>query len=171
MRWVGGTAKVGARRAARFGLPFQPANNDPEMLGLYVSECERLGVENPMVLPPGSGECVWASEDPDRTWAQIGPHLLHDAMTYSSWQPKGQRTEMRSHATTVEALRAEGKYRVLTPAECLQRAEERGVFCDFTLFVSHPHSLTTASSGSLDHHWKTNVFGNLDRLIGILDDP
>ena len=132
--WVGGTAKVGARRAARFGLPFQPANNDPEVLGLYVSECERLGVENPMALPPGSGESIWTSEDPDRTWARIGPHLLHDAMTYSSWQPKGQRTEMRSHATTVEELKAEGKYRVLTPEQCLKRAEERGPFCDFTLF-------------------------------------
>jgi hypothetical protein len=86
------------------------------------------------VLPPGSGESVWAAEDPDRTWSQIGPHLLHDAMTYSSWQPKGQRTEMRSHATTVEELRAEGKYLILTPAQCLKRAEERGEHCDFNLF-------------------------------------
>ncbi len=132
--WVGGTTKRGARRAARFGLPFQPANNEPEVLGCYRSECQRLAVEEPLVLPPGSGESVWASEDPDRTWARIGPYLLHDAMTYAGWQPRGQRTAMRSHASTVEELRAEGKYRVLTPEECLKRAEERGPLCDFGLF-------------------------------------
>ena len=133
--FVGGTAKVAARRAARFGLPFQPANNDPAVLGLYTSECQRLGVENPMLLPPGSGESIWVAEDPDRSWAEVGRYLLHEAMTYAGWQPKGQRTAVRSMATSVEELRAENKYRILTPEECLKRAEERGRFCDFSM---HP---------------------------------
>jgi alkanesulfonate monooxygenase SsuD/methylene tetrahydromethanopterin reductase-like flavin-dependent oxidoreductase (luciferase family) len=122
---VGGTGKRGALRAARFGLPFQPAIGTPELLELYRSECERLGHE-PVMLPPGSGFMTWISEDPDRTWAEIGPYLLHDATTYASWQPPGHRSAVHSDADTIEALRAEGKYRVLTPDECLEAARAEG---------------------------------------------
>jgi len=132
--FVGGMGRNAARRAARFGLPFQPAVNTPEVLELYVSECRRLGVENPLVLPPGDGVMVWVSEDPDRTWAEIGPHLLHDAVTYASWQRPGFHSAVVSHATTVEELRAEGKYAVLTPTQCLERAAARGPMATFIHF-------------------------------------
>ena len=131
---VGGMGRNGARRAARFGLPFQPAVNTPEVLELYKSECERLGVEHPMMLPPGSGEMIWVSEDPDRTWSQIGKYLLHDAVTYASWQRDGQHSLVVSSSETVEELRAEGKFRILTPEQCIARGEERGPFTDVILF-------------------------------------
>ena len=132
--FVGGVSKPGARRAARFGLPFQPANNDAEIHREYLAECERLGVERPVLLPPGSGETILVSEDPDRTWAEVGEHILHDARVYASWQPESQRSAVRSYANSVAELRAEGRYRVLTPEECLARARERGPLCDFVLF-------------------------------------
>ncbi len=131
---VGGMSRLGARRAARFGLPFQPAVDDPDVIGLYHEECERLGVADPLVLPPGSGEMIWVSKDPDRTWSLIGPHLLHEARTYASWQPANQSSVVHSKAETVEALRAEGKYRVLTPDECVARASEHGPLASFVLF-------------------------------------
>lgn len=132
--WVAGMGRNAARRAARFGLPFQPAVDTPEVLELYRSECARLGVASPLLLPPGSGEMIFLSEDPERSWAQLGPHLLHDARTYASWQPEHQRSAVHSHATDVEALRREGRYRILTPDECVARARERGPFADFVLF-------------------------------------
>jgi alkanesulfonate monooxygenase SsuD/methylene tetrahydromethanopterin reductase-like flavin-dependent oxidoreductase (luciferase family) len=132
--FVGGMGRNAARRAARFGLPFQPAVNTPEILELYVSEAKRRGVENPVVLPPGDGVMLWVSEDPDRTWSQIGPHLLHEAVTYASWQRPGFHSAVVSAATTIEELRAEGKYQVLTPARCLQRAEEKGPLATFVHF-------------------------------------
>jgi len=134
MLFMGGQSKAGARRAARFGLPYQPATNDAEMIQLYLSECERLGVENPLVLPPGNGEMIWVSEDPDRTWSQIGRYLLHDAATYASWQPRSQRSVVHSDALDVAGLRAEGKYRVLTPDECVARASRQGPLASFVLF-------------------------------------
>jgi alkanesulfonate monooxygenase SsuD/methylene tetrahydromethanopterin reductase-like flavin-dependent oxidoreductase (luciferase family) len=130
---VGGMGRNAARRAARFGLPFQPGVNTPEVLELYRSECRRLGVERPLVLPPGSGEMIWVSEDPDRSWTEIGPHLLHDATTYASWQPSQQRSAVHSEAKSVEALRSEGKYRILTPGECVERAR-----APFSVFVHFP---------------------------------
>ena len=118
---VGGTGRNAARRAARFGLPFQPSVDAPEVFDLYRAECERLGHE-PILLPPGSGESIWISDDPDRTWSEIGPHLLYHATTYASWQAHSGGSVVNTEATTVEALRAEGKYRVLTPDECIQHA-------------------------------------------------
>lgn len=129
---VGGHGRNAARRAARFGLPFQPAVNTPEVLALYRSECGRLGVENPMAIPPGSGEMVYVSEDPDRTWDEIGRYLLYEAQTYASWQLPGQRSAVCSDATSVAELRAEGRYLVLTPEECVARA--RGPFASTVLY-------------------------------------
>jgi len=126
--FVGGMGRNAARRAARFGLPFQPAVNDAEVIELYYAECARLGVENPIALPPGDGEMIWVSRDPDRTWSQIGKHLLHEAVTYASWQRPGFHSAVVSYADTVEGLREEGKFRVLTPGECLERADARGPF-------------------------------------------
>jgi alkanesulfonate monooxygenase SsuD/methylene tetrahydromethanopterin reductase-like flavin-dependent oxidoreductase (luciferase family) len=130
---VGGQSLAGARRAARLGLPFQPATNDPAVLRTYQEGCVRRGAA-PVVIPPGSGEMIFVSEDPERTWSQIGRHLLYEAMSYSAWQPANQRSAVHSDATTVEALRKEGKYLVLTPEECVARAEAQGPLAAFVLY-------------------------------------
>jgi len=131
---VGGTGRNAARRAARFRLPFQPSGNKTEVLEFYRAECERVGFESPLAIPPGSGEMIIVSEDPERTWSEIGDHLLHEAVTYASWQPAGQRSAVHSDATTLEELRAEGRFLVLTPQECIARGKQRGPFADFVLF-------------------------------------
>jgi len=130
---VGGTGRRAARRAARLNLPFQPSVNNPAVFAYYQEECARQGAD-PVLIPPGKGEMIWVSEDPDRTWAEIGPHLLHDASVYRSWQPAGQRSAVHSDADTVEELRAEGKYRVLTPEQCVERAKAEGPMAAFVLF-------------------------------------
>jgi alkanesulfonate monooxygenase SsuD/methylene tetrahydromethanopterin reductase-like flavin-dependent oxidoreductase (luciferase family) len=132
--YAGGQSLAGARRAARFGLPYQPASNDREMIALYTSECARLG-KKPVVLPPGSGEMIWIARDPERAWRELGPYLLYEATTYASWQPAAQQSStVHSRAKTADDLRAEGKYRVLTPDECVARAKEQGPFAMFVLF-------------------------------------
>ncbi|CAL9439993.1 hypothetical protein SUDANB178_02193 [Streptomyces sp. enrichment culture] len=55
------------------------------------------------------------AEDPDRAWPEYGGHLLPEARAYASWQSAGIRSAVRSAATTVAELRAEGVYRILTP--------------------------------------------------------
>jgi len=120
---VGGTGRNAARRAARVDLPFQPSVVNEEVFEFYRGECERLG-QNPVIMPPGSGEMVWVSEDPDRSWAQIGEYLLYQAVTYASWQGTNSGgSVVNSEATTIESLRAEGKYKILTPDECIEYAK------------------------------------------------
>ena len=123
---VGGSTPPAAKRAARFGLPFGPPIHDQELNALYLSECKKHGVKFPYIVDPVEPWMLFVSEDPDRTWSQIGKHYLHDATTYASWQRPDQQSYQHSHATTVEELRAEGKYRVLTPDECIAYGKEKG---------------------------------------------
>ena len=132
--FVGGMGRRAARRAARLGLPFQPAVNDADMIALYHSECARLGLAQPIVLPPGSGETIFVARDPDHAWQRVGPHWLHDARSYAGWQRASRSSAVHSDAASVGELRAEGLYRVLTPDECVARARERGPLCDFVHF-------------------------------------
>jgi alkanesulfonate monooxygenase SsuD/methylene tetrahydromethanopterin reductase-like flavin-dependent oxidoreductase (luciferase family) len=132
--FVGGQSKRGALRAARFGLGYQPASNDREMEKLYLDECKKRGVA-PQLRPPGTGEMIWVSRDPDRTWAQLGENLLYEARVYSGWQPATQQSStVHSRATTVDELRREGLFKVLTPAQCLERAAAQGPYAAFVLY-------------------------------------
>ena len=133
--FVGGLSRAAARRAARFGLPFQPSSNSDDLAHIYQAECAKHGIENGVILRPGSGEQIFVSEDPDKTWAEIGHHLLHDATVYAGWQQPGQVSAVHSNATTAEELRSEGKYRILTPEQCIERGHSQGPRATFVL---HP---------------------------------
>ena len=123
---LGGSSEAAARRAARLALGFFPAVGDPHLEAVYRGECERLGFTAGFsILPHGPG-FVHVTEDPDKAWAEIEPYAWYDAETYRSWQGAGQHSEVTSRATTPSELRTEGVYRVVTPDECVQLAEELG---------------------------------------------
>ncbi|MFD3536117.1 LLM class flavin-dependent oxidoreductase [Streptomyces sp. NPDC058664] len=115
---VGGSSRAAARRAARLGLPFFPSAHLPELDAYYRERCAEYGTEGWTMMPAEETPLLHLSEDPDRTWAEHGEHFLHEARTYASWQSKDIRSAVRSTATTVAELRAEGVYRVVTPEEC-----------------------------------------------------
>ncbi|WP_225800156.1 LLM class flavin-dependent oxidoreductase [Streptomyces sp. NK15101] len=119
MLLVGGSSRAAARRAARLGLPFFPSAHLPELEEYYRERCAEYGTEGWTMMPAEETPLLHLSEDPGRTWAEYGGHFLHEARTYASWQSKDIRSAVRSTATTVAELRAEGVYRVVTPEECL----------------------------------------------------
>src|SRR6478609_9394580 len=82
---IGGTAKASARRAARFGLPFFPADHMPELQAYYNEQCEALGVQGMCMMPGDTTTMTFVADDPDKAWAEIGDNLLHEAVTYSGW--------------------------------------------------------------------------------------
>ncbi|MFF4400666.1 LLM class flavin-dependent oxidoreductase [Streptomyces sp. NPDC001480] len=116
---VGGSSKAAARRAARLGLPFFPSAHLPELEAYYKERLVEYGTEGWTMMPAAETPLLHISEDPDRAWAEYGGHFLHEARTYASWQSGGVRSAVRSAAATVEELRAEGVYRILTPQECV----------------------------------------------------
>ncbi len=133
--FIGGTARPSARRAARFGLPLFTAAHLPELEAYYYQCCAEHGVSGMCVMPPEGMAMVHVATDPDKAWAELGHHLLHEAVTYASWQTPDIQSVMHSHATTVEELRAEGIYEILTPEECVRRATQAG---DAAAFALHP---------------------------------
>ncbi|EST33708.1 LLM class flavin-dependent oxidoreductase [Streptomyces roseochromogenus] len=116
---VGGSSKAAARRAARLGLPFFPSAHLPELEAYYKEKLTEYGTEGWTMMPATEAPLLHLAEDPDRAWAVYGEHFLHEARTYASWQSGQIRSAVRSGATTVEELRAEGVYRILTPEQCL----------------------------------------------------
>jgi alkanesulfonate monooxygenase SsuD/methylene tetrahydromethanopterin reductase-like flavin-dependent oxidoreductase (luciferase family) len=132
---IGGAGLAAATRAARLGFGMFPSTDDPELFRTYRAECERLGTTPGFVGRPSGPGTLFVSEDPDRLWGHIGSYLLHDAMTYRSWQPEGQQSHVKADATSVEELRTEGVYQILTPDECVEVA---GVIGPFGAMTHHP---------------------------------
>ncbi|MGW6906370.1 LLM class flavin-dependent oxidoreductase [Streptomyces sp. NPDC054940] len=129
---VGGSSKAAARRAARLGLPFFPSAHLPELEAYYKERLVEYGTEGWTMMPAAETPLLHVAEDPDRAWAEHGRHFLHEARTYASWQSGDIRSAVKSAATTVEELRAEGVYRIVTPEEC--------VALGFDNYVLHPLS-------------------------------
>jgi len=87
------------------------------------------------LLEQGLADEDFIAEDPEAAWAKIGPHALHEANVYESWQTPGQRSAVDVHAKDVDEVRKSGVYRVVTPDECVELASELG---DFGTLVLHP---------------------------------
>jgi hypothetical protein len=126
MLLIGGTSKVAARRAARFGLPMFPAAHLPELEAYYYEQCKEQGTQGFCMMPGAHTAMTHVAEDPDQVWAQLGEHFLHEATTYSSWQTPDIKSAVHSHATDVASLREERIYQVLSPDECVEVAKAEG---------------------------------------------
>ncbi|MYW65315.1 LLM class flavin-dependent oxidoreductase [Streptomyces sp. SID8379] len=132
MLLVGGSSQAAARRAARLGLPFFPSAHLPELEAYYKEKLVEYGTEGWTMMPARTTPLLHLSTDPDRTWAEHGEHFLHEARTYASWQSGDIKSAVKSAASSVEELRAEGVYRVLTPEECVAQGLDN--------YVLHPLS-------------------------------
>jgi alkanesulfonate monooxygenase SsuD/methylene tetrahydromethanopterin reductase-like flavin-dependent oxidoreductase (luciferase family) len=124
---MGGASKVAARRAARIADGFAPTTS--ELTQFYRDERIALGKDPGPVPRPESppSALVAVSEDPDATWQQVGIHCLHEINIYYSWlRDAGGQYPGFFEVSDVNALRATGRYLVLTPEQCLQRARAEG---------------------------------------------
>ena len=117
---VAGGSKAAARRAAEHGLGFISQTDSPGLKEFYESEC-RAGGHEPGVIQfpvPGAPTTVFVADDVDRAWAELGPYLLHDAVTAASYRHGDDSVASISRAESVSALReAEGPYRIFTVDE------------------------------------------------------
>ena len=118
---VGGAAP---KRAARLGDAFLPAVADPAVGQRYVDECRRLGKGDGILLWPDGPMWVFVTEDPDRSWAEIGAHALHEAQGYADMARTVPGASPWTPVETVEDLRASGRYAVVTPEQCVTLARD-----------------------------------------------
>jgi alkanesulfonate monooxygenase SsuD/methylene tetrahydromethanopterin reductase-like flavin-dependent oxidoreductase (luciferase family) len=125
---VGGMSKPAARRAARLGLPFAPPVADPELEAYYHEQLEKFGNKGFTHSPPADFSVLFIHEDPDQAWETLGPHILNEVVEYSSWKTEGVNRPLEMNSDSIEALRAEKRYEIITPAECTWRHREREDF-------------------------------------------
>lgn len=123
---IGGNSKAAARRAARLGLLFCPAIDDPVLEATYLDACRTHGVEHGFIINPRKPATTFISRDPAACWKEIGDYLLYDARSYANWRHPNRRAYAESFANNLEELQVEGKYRVLTPEEAISVIKETG---------------------------------------------
>jgi alkanesulfonate monooxygenase SsuD/methylene tetrahydromethanopterin reductase-like flavin-dependent oxidoreductase (luciferase family) len=121
LMWGGGSVAA-AKRAARFGLDLMGQGGGPEVEAAYRDECRALGRDPGMCMIPATdmATTLFVADDVDRAWDEIGPHLLHDVVSYAALNPGNTTTASLSTATTVDELRAEGRsHRIVTVDEAV----------------------------------------------------
>jgi len=123
---VGGMGKNAARRAAKFGLPFFPPAVMPELETLYYEEMAKHGFKGGFVSSPAEDAAmIFIDENPEQAWAELGPYFLREIQEYSSWKREGVARPFEANVESIEALRAEKKYEIITPEECARRLQEK----------------------------------------------
>lgn len=118
---IGGMSKAAARRAARFGLPFYPPMDLRELEPVYLEELAKHGKRGIVLYPDEANAMIFVDEDPDRAWVELAPHFLREAQEYSSWRREGVPRPGESAVQTIAELRAQRRYEILSPAECVER--------------------------------------------------
>jgi len=125
---IGGMSRNGARRAARFGLPFSPAAKLPELEALYLEELERNGQTGLVDSPAANTTFLFIDEDPDRAWRELGDHFLAETVEYASWEAEKVDRPFETEAQSAETIRDQGVYEIITPAECRSRIKRDGEY-------------------------------------------
>jgi alkanesulfonate monooxygenase SsuD/methylene tetrahydromethanopterin reductase-like flavin-dependent oxidoreductase (luciferase family) len=120
--WGGGSTAA-ARRAGRHGLGFFAQKGDPA-LGVAYEEAARQAGHEPGMCILSSADApttVFVAEDVDQAWAELGPYLMHDVLSYAEWNEGNTDTSSLSFVTTAEELRAENRsHRIFSVDEAIE---------------------------------------------------
>jgi len=122
---MGGSSKAAAERAARIADGFLPVS--PNLFEDYRQALLALGRPAPDPVPEGEGGYFFlhVTHDPDGDWKKIAPHALHANNEYARWL-EGQPNAVFAHTDDAAGLFASGRYRVITPTQCVDLAKRDG---------------------------------------------
>jgi hypothetical protein len=114
-------SRAAARRAARLDLPFVPPRRKESipLYELYQQTRAELGLAPAAPMPDSGPGFLHVTEDPDRAWSVLTPHLLHETNTSASWLAESSAARP-FRAETAESLRQNPQYAVVTPDECVE---------------------------------------------------
>ena len=130
---LGGSSEPAARRAARIADGFQPST--PEIFDFYRDEMVALGKPDPGPYPGGDTSTVFVAADADEGWTTLAPYAMHEVNAYGEWAAEAGLDTGYETFDDPDALRADGRYRVVTPDELVTQIGLAGPFA-FTLL--HP---------------------------------
>jgi alkanesulfonate monooxygenase SsuD/methylene tetrahydromethanopterin reductase-like flavin-dependent oxidoreductase (luciferase family) len=124
--YVGGRSPRAARMAAALADGMFPASRDPRLRQTYMAERRRLGLSPGYFHSSSSAHSVFVTDDPERTWAEIGRHALHETTSYAEWGAEGGMANSYTTVPDIAALRKLDFYKVVTPDACLELARSLG---------------------------------------------
>jgi alkanesulfonate monooxygenase SsuD/methylene tetrahydromethanopterin reductase-like flavin-dependent oxidoreductase (luciferase family) len=130
---MGGSSEAAARRAARLKVSFRPSTND--VWEVYRSARIELGGTDPGGFLGGDTTATFLAADVEAAWDAIGPYVLHEANAYGAWAAAAGANTGYEQAADVEALRATGQYKVVTPDELVGQLRAQG---DLGFALFHP---------------------------------
>lgn len=114
--WIGGFSEAAVRRAGRMGDGLVAAAN---VIRPFLDEWEKTRRSG---RPTIALSLPWAlvAKDPDRAWAEIGPHIVYQREAYGRWFNAAGMEVFPETPETAEELRAKNPNIVVTP----ERARE-----------------------------------------------
>jgi alkanesulfonate monooxygenase SsuD/methylene tetrahydromethanopterin reductase-like flavin-dependent oxidoreductase (luciferase family) len=119
----GGASKAAARRAGSRGLNLFGSGTAPGLEQAYAEAARAAGREPGQctVPQPGTPMTVFVSDDQDAAWAELGPYLMNDVLSYAEWNRDAGNVASLSRSKTAEDLRTErGAHRIFTIDEAVQ---------------------------------------------------
>jgi len=124
---LGGGSAAAARRAARIADGWFPPL-DPRLWPPYREACLELGKPDPGSYPNHGPIFLWVSEDPERDWQWLLPHVMHQLRSYQEWTVEafGRAAGPYAADITEGSVRESGAYRVLSVDDTLALAEQLG---------------------------------------------
>jgi hypothetical protein len=131
-RWRAATTP----RRWRFGLPLSLADHLPDIAAYYRELCAAAGIK-PLILMPGpvNRGMIYLHEDPDRAWAELGQHILWEAVTYGEWSTDQRSLMHLPGVETLDEVRASGRYQFLTPDQLIAEIRDSD---NYGPLVMHP---------------------------------
>ncbi len=126
--FIGGGSLAAARRAGRFGLGLIAQAAAPGMAEAYDEACREAGHEPGFVqIPDPTRRRRCSSPTTSTRLGRARPSPLHDAMTAASYRHGEASVASISTATTIEELRTDSAYRVVTVDEATEIVRAGGI--------------------------------------------
>jgi hypothetical protein len=124
---LGGSSAAAARRAARIADGWFPPL-EPRLWPPYREECLALGKTDPGPYPNQGPIFLWISNQPERDWDRLMPHVIHQLRSYTAWTVEafGRAAGPYAAEITEESVKHGGAYQVMTPEDALALANELG---------------------------------------------
>lgn len=123
--YMGGSTEKSAIRAGKQGYQYRPGH--PALFELYKQERAKAGYPPPEPLLKSAANFLYVTEDPDRDWPLLAPHLRFATNTYAEWaKERGVGSTTYQAAVSDEELRKLEIFKVLRPDECYSYLKDLG---------------------------------------------
>lgn len=115
--YMGGSTDKSAIRAGKAGYQYYPGH--PDLFEIYKAERAQAGFPPPEQLREPAASFLYVSDDPERDWPILAPHIAYATNTYAEWaKERGVGNTRYKVAETVEALKAMPNIKVIAPDDC-----------------------------------------------------